>query len=53
VVKEELVKQALGGGSKELVEQTLRVRVAFITDEAWDKIGLPRGDVKNDKSTKI
>ena len=52
VVKEELVKRALGG-SKELAEQTLRVRVAFITDEVWDKIGLPRGDVKNDKSTEI
>ena len=52
VVKEDMVKRALGG-SKELLEQTLRMRVAFITDEAWDKIGLPRGEMKDGQSETV
>ena len=30
-----------------------RLRVAFITDEAWDKIGLPRGEMKDGQSEAV
>jgi hypothetical protein len=28
-----------------MLEDVLRMRVAYITDDAWDQLGLPRGEV--------
>jgi hypothetical protein len=52
VVKEDMVKRVLGK-DKQLLEATLRKRIAFITDEAWDKIGLPRGEIKDEQSEPV
>jgi len=52
VVKEDMVKRVLGK-NKQLLEATLRMRVAFIVDETWDKIGLPRGEIKDGQSESV
>jgi hypothetical protein len=44
VVKEEAVKR-WGINSQELLDSILKDRVAFIPDDAWDKIGLPRQNI--------
>jgi hypothetical protein len=41
VVKEDMIRRMFN--PPELVEQVLKKRVAFMPDEAWDMIGLPRG----------
>jgi hypothetical protein len=41
VVKDELIERIVH--PKELADAILEKRVAFIPDEAWDMIGLPRG----------
>lgn len=43
VVKDRLIEDCIG--DKETKEAILRMRVAFLPDTVWDKIGLPRGDV--------
>lgn len=43
VVKDRLIEDCIG--DEETKEAILRMRVAFIPDAVWDKIGLPRGDV--------
>jgi len=42
VVKDEYIKRAVT--PKALVKELLKKRVAFIPDEAWDALGLPRGE---------
>ena len=42
VVRDEFVTRVFEPG--ELVEQVLKQRVAFMPDEAWDILGLPRGE---------
>ncbi len=42
VLKEEFVKRFLSG---EMLDQVLAARVCFISDEAWDRLRLPRGEV--------
>jgi hypothetical protein len=42
VVKEDAVKRMFDG---KFLDFALKHRFSFITDEAWDKIGLPRGEV--------
>jgi hypothetical protein len=43
VVREEVVRRMFSPES--VVEDVLAKRVAFVDDEAWDKIGFPRGEV--------
>lgn len=52
VVTEDLVKRVFKDVDG-LLKQTLRMRVAFLEDAAWDKIGLPRGDMKNEQSESV
>ncbi len=42
VIKEEAVRRIFEGAP--ILDQVLDKRMAFISDEAWDTIGLPRGD---------
>jgi hypothetical protein len=42
VVKEEAVRRMFEDGP--ILDSVLKYRMAFIEDEAWDKIGLPRGE---------
>lgn len=42
VVKEEAVRRMFDDGP--ILDSVLKYRMAFIEDEAWDKIGLPRGE---------
>lgn len=44
VVKDELVRRIVQPAA--LAESILRSRVAFVPDDAWDKLGLPRGEKK-------
>jgi len=44
VVKDDFIKRAVT--TPELLDEILKKRVAFIPDDAWDLMGLPRGDVK-------
>lgn len=44
VVKEEAVKRIFTNVS--IQEEVLKKRTCFVEDEAWDQIGLPRGEVK-------
>lgn len=46
VIKEEAVRRIFEGAP--ILDQILDKRMAFISDEAWDKIGLPRGEEKAD-----
>lgn len=46
VVKEDAVKR-FGIEPPELLEDILTKRVAFIPDDAWDKLGLPRGSASD------
>jgi hypothetical protein len=41
VIKEEAVKRIFNN-----IEQVLKSRVAFIEYRFWDKLGLPRGEIK-------
>lgn len=41
VVAEDYIKRVLG--ESEICDQILRQRVAFLPDDAWDRVGLPRG----------
>ena len=52
VVKEDMIKRMLEG-SQELLEDILRKRVAYLPDGVWDKIGLPRGDMKDGQSKPV
>lgn len=45
VVKEEAVR-SFGIKSEELLEDICKTRLAFLPDDAWDKLGLPRGPVE-------
>lgn len=47
VLKEESVRRMID--TPELAEQICRERVCFVPDDAWDQLGLPRGDVKEDE----
>jgi hypothetical protein len=40
VIKEEALTRAFHDP-----QEILRMRVAFLTDEVWDRLGLPRGDI--------
>lgn len=42
VVKQEVIENLFSGRH---LEHALKHRFAFITDEAWDKIGIPREDI--------
>jgi len=42
VVKEEVIRRIVHPA--EMAEDILKKRMAFIPDEAWDMLGLPRGD---------
>ncbi len=44
VVREEYIRRMID--SPLLARQILRQRVCFVSDSAWDKIGLPRGESK-------
>lgn len=44
VVRQEVVERMMDG---KFLDFALKNRFAFITDEAWDKLGLPRGEVKD------
>ena len=44
VVKEEVIDRMVS--PKELAEVIKKKRVAFVPDEVWDALGLPRGEVK-------
>lgn len=44
VVTDEGVKRMLEGAA--MLDDILKFRVSFITDEAWQALGLPYGDVK-------
>ena len=44
VVKSEAVKRFMSEG--DMLDFTLKHRFAFITDEAWDNLGLPRHDIE-------
>jgi hypothetical protein len=43
VLKQEAVERIIT--SPEILESVLEKRIAFVPDEAWDFIGLPRGEV--------
>lgn len=49
VLREEAVVRMLAG-EPALLEHTLAVRFTFVTDEAWDLIGLPRGATKEEEN---
>ena len=40
VVRERLIREAIQ--PQEVVDHVLKARFAFIPDDAWDKLGLPR-----------
>lgn len=42
VVTEDFIRRTFG--PDELLQNVLRMRVAFMPDDAWDKLGLPRGE---------
>lgn len=44
VVKDEAVRRMIT--TPELLDAVLEKRMAFVPDDAWDKIGLPRGPVQ-------
>jgi hypothetical protein len=44
VLKEEYIRRAVS--SPEVLEDILKARVAFLPDETWDMLGLPRGPVE-------
>jgi hypothetical protein len=46
VVREELIRKMFS--TESVAEEVLAKRCAFVEDEAWDRIGLPRGDVPAD-----
>jgi hypothetical protein len=46
VVRDEFITRVL---QPDLAEVVLKMRVAFVPDDAWDKIGLPRGSVEPSK----
>ena len=46
VVKEEVIPRFIT--DEKLVTQIMKARFVFIEDEVWDKIGLPRGEIKNE-----
>lgn len=45
VVTEDFVRRLVT--SEFLCDEILRQRVAFVPDEAWDTVGLPRGEVRS------
>ena len=45
VLKEEAVERLRGYINSELIDHALKKRAMFIEDEAWDMLGLPRGEV--------
>lgn len=44
VLREDALRRMLSPGK--LLDDICKVRVAFIPDDAWDKLGLPRGAVQ-------
>lgn len=46
VVRDDVIRRLVG--PEELVEQIIKSRVCFVPDEAWDKMGLPRGAVEKE-----
>ena len=44
VIRQEALERIFQG---EYLESALKHRFAFITDEAWDRLGFPRGEEKN------
>lgn len=44
VLKDDAVRRLVQ--PQELADEIIRKRVAFVPDQAWDAIGLPRGEVK-------
>lgn len=48
VVKDDLIRRAFH--PEELVESVLKHRMAFIPDDAWDMLGLPRGEKTDEPS---
>lgn len=46
VVKDRYIRRVFN--PPDLVEQVLRQRVAFVPDDAWELMGLPRGNVAGD-----
>jgi len=42
VVKELYIKRIITTTNKEILENILNTRIAFIPDEVWDALGLPR-----------
>ena len=49
VVRDEAITRWLGGDNDELLAGILKKRMAFLPDEVWDMIGLPRGESDVDK----
>lgn len=47
VVNEDAIKRMIN--SDAMIEYALKTRWMFIIDQVWDMLGLPRGEVKNDK----
>ena len=47
VVKDDMIRRAVT--PPELANKILKQRVCFIPDEAWDLMGLPRGDIQMEK----
>lgn len=43
VVRDEAVKEFVEG---DIINEILKKRICFVPDEAWEHIGLPRGEVK-------
>lgn len=46
VIKEEALRRMINEGP--LLDGILKQRVAFLPDEVWDKLGLPRKEQEND-----
>ena len=49
VMKEEAFARIFGGDGTDFVDSVLKSRVCFVPDEIWDAVGLPRGDVLEQK----
>jgi len=46
VIKDDAVRRMISVASKGLLEDILKKRVAFVPDDAWDLMGLPRAEKK-------
>ncbi len=47
IVSDDFVKEAFG----DLAESALKRRFSFVTDKAWDTLGLPRGEIESSPSS--